>query len=158
MKAWKEGGYSGVTATTRALLNFWFRAEHRMPDRRKFEYHNAQREAIETLIYVYEVCGVRTQKNLIETFSQTENLKLLHHDIFPRYCLKMATGSGKTKVMALAIVWQYFNALLEDEKNFARTFLIMAPNVIVYERLKTDFGDGKIFIFDPLIPNELSFL
>ena len=70
----------------------------------------------------------------------------------------MATGSGKTKVMALAVAWQFFNAAREaDEiaKDYAKTFLILAPNVIVFERLKLDFAGGRIFRADPVIPREL---
>ena len=70
----------------------------------------------------------------------------------------MATGSGKTKVMALAIAWQFFNAVREAEeiaKDYAKTFLILAPNVIVLERLKTDFAGGRVFRSDPVIPREL---
>jgi type III restriction enzyme len=68
----------------------------------------------------------------------------------------MATGSGKTKVMALAIAWQYFNAVAEGRTDYARTFLVLAPNVIVFERLRTDFGSGRIFRADPVIPPELA--
>lgn len=57
----------------------------------------------------------------------------------------MATGSGKTKVMALAIVWQFANAVREDDTKFAKNFLILAPNVIVYDRLRGDFESGIIF-------------
>ncbi len=67
---------------------------------------------------------------------------------FARYCIKMATGSGKTKVMALAVAWQFFNASREQDeiaKDYAKTFLILAPNVIVFERLKPDFAGGHIF-------------
>jgi type III restriction enzyme len=64
----------------------------------------------------------------------------------------MATGSGKTKVMSLAIVWSYFHSLFEEGSTLARDFLIIAPNITVFERLKEDFGDGKIFESDPLIP------
>ena len=67
----------------------------------------------------------------------------------------MATGSGKTKVIGLAIAWQYFNAVLENPAEYARTSLIIAPNVIVFERLKLDFGGGRIFRADPVIPPEL---
>src|SRR2546421_4510699 len=67
----------------------------------------------------------------------------------------MATGSGTTKVMSLPIVWQYFNAVRENEDDYAKTFLIIAPNVIVYERLKSDFDGGRIFRLDPLTPREL---
>lgn len=156
VKEWREGGYKGITATTRLLLNFWFRNDHRLPNRRKFEYHYAQREAIETLIYLYEVVSVRNQKDLLEKFADQTDIRLLQHDKFPRYCIKMATGSGKTKVMALAIVWQYMNAVAEGRSDYAQSFLILAPNVIVFERLKTDFGSGRIFKTDPLIPAELA--
>lgn len=83
------------------------------------------------------------------------NLQLLQHDEFPRYALKMATGSGKTKAMSLAIVWQYMNAVVEGRGDFARVFLVLAPNVIVYERLRSDFANAAIFRTDPLIPPEL---
>src|SRR5438270_4014903 len=70
----------------------------------------------------------------------------------------MATGSGKTKVMSLAIAWQFLNAVREGEeiaKDYAKTFLLLAPNVIVLERLKTDFAGGRVFRSDPVIPREL---
>ena len=99
VKAWRESGYQGATVTTRILLNHWFCAEHRLHDGRKFAYHPFQREAVETLIYLYEVAGVRRHKGLVETFATRRDLRLLQHDEFARYCVKMATGSGKTKVM-----------------------------------------------------------
>ena len=67
----------------------------------------------------------------------------------------MATGSGKTKTMSLAIAWQFFNAVAEARDDFAKTFLLIAPNVIVFERLRTDFEGGRIFHADPVIPPEL---
>ena len=73
-------------------------------------------------------------------------------DLWPKYAFKMATGSGKTKVMSLAIVWSYFHSLFEEGSTLASDFLIIAPNITVFERLKEDFGDGKIFETDPLIP------
>jgi len=152
---WREGGYKGVTDTTRTLLEFWFYTEHRLPDRTKFEYHYFQREAIETLIYLYEVKGLRRQKTLLEQFSPRKDIRLLQYDDFARYAVKMATGSGKTKVMSLAIAWQFFNAVAEGRDDYAKTFLVIAPNVIVYERLKQDFAGGRIFRTDPVIPPQL---
>lgn len=70
----------------------------------------------------------------------------------------MATGSGKTKVMALAVAWQFLNAVREAKeiaKDYSKTFLLLAPNVIVLERLKTDFASGRVFRTDPVIPREL---
>jgi type III restriction enzyme len=92
---------------------------------------------------------------LVETFATRRDLRLLQYDDFARYCVKMATGSGKTKVMSLVIAWQFFNAVAEARDDFARTFLLIAPNVIVFERLRTDFEGGRIFNTDPVIPNEL---
>ena len=153
---WRAAGYKGVTETTRALLNFWFKTDHRLPNRRPFRYHDSQRFAIETLIYLYEVAEVRRHKPLVERFAgPNQNLRLLQYDDFARYCIKMATGSGKTKVMALAMAWQYFNAVAEPRDDYARTFLLIAPNVIVFERLKLDFAGGRIFRSDPIIPPEL---
>ncbi|MGA9364588.1 MAG: DEAD/DEAH box helicase family protein [Bacteroidota bacterium] len=151
--AWRESNYKGVSDTTQELLNFWFRMDHKLPSGRRFSYHHAQREAIETLIFVYEVEKVRTRKSLLEHYAfDSNNLRLPPYDDFARYCIKMATGSGKTKVMALAVVWHYFNAMRESDKEFAKTFLIIAPNVIVFERLRTDFGGSRIFRADPMFP------
>jgi len=153
---WRAKQYQGVTETTRILLNHWFRTDHRLRNGRAFIYHDSQRRAIETLIYLYEVAGVRRHKELIEGYAgANQNLRLLRYDDFARYCIKMATGSGKTKVMALAIAWQFFNAVAEPRDDYARTFLVIAPNVIVFERLKADFANGQIFALDPLIPPEL---
>jgi type III restriction enzyme len=156
VKGWREAGYQGVTATTAQLLNYWFRTDHRLPNKRAFMYHPSQREAMETLIYLWEVKKIRAHKDLLETFaSKTKNLRLLQYDLFTRYCVKMATGSGKTKVMALAFAWQYFNAVAEDDADYAPATLLIAPNVIVFERLRSDFANGRIFKTDPIIPPEL---
>jgi type III restriction enzyme len=156
VNAWRASGYKGVTETTRILLNYWFKTGHRLPNGRAFVYFDAQRVAIETLIYLYEVAGIHRHKDLVEKYAgSNQDLRLLQYDDFARYCVKMATGSGKTKVMALAIAWQYFNAVAEGRDDYARTFLLIAPNVIVFERLRKDFVNGKIFRTDPLIPPEL---
>lgn len=159
LKAWRVGGYKGTTETTRLLLNHWFNNDHRLRTGQPFIYHVSQREAIETLIFVWEFEKVRTRKSLLERYAQDlQNVRLPTYDDFVRYCIKMATGSGKTKVMSLAVVWQFLNAVRESDEvaaNYARTFLVIAPNVIVFERLKTDFAGGRIFHVDPLIPKPL---
>ncbi len=153
---WRASDYKGVTDTTRILLNYWFKTDHRLQNGSPFYYFDAQKSATETLVYLYEVAGVRRHKDLIEKYAgSNKDLRLLQYDDFARYCIKMATGSGKTKVMALAIAWQYFNAVNEGRDDYARTFLLIAPNVIVFERLKKDFAGGKIFRADPMIPPEL---
>lgn len=155
VRAWRDDGYKGINETTRILLNYWFLTDHRLPDGRTFKYHYFQQEAIETLIYLYEVAEARRHKDLVESFATRTDLRLLQYDEFARYCVKMATGSGKTKVMSLAIAWQFFNAVAEARDDFAKTFLLIAPNVIVFERLRTDFAAGRIFRTDPVIPPEL---
>ena len=152
---WRDGGCRGITDTSRILLNYWFHTDHRLPSGRKFAYHHFQREAVETLIYLFEVAEARRHKNLVETFATRSDLRLLQYDDFARYAVKMATGSGKTKVMSLAVAWQFFNAVAEARDDFAKTFLLVAPNVIVFERLRTDFEGGRIFRADPIVPPEL---
>ena len=129
--------------------------DHRPRGGVKFAYHYFQREAVETLIYLYEVAKVRRHKSLVETFATRSDLRLLQYDDFARYAVKMATGSGKTKVMSLVIAWQFFNAVAEPRDDFAKTFLIIAPNVIVFERLRSDFEGGRIFRVDPVVPPQL---
>ena len=155
---WRDGGYKGATETTRTLLNHWFYRDHKLPNGRLFRYHYAQQEAIESLIYTFEIAKTRSLTELYQRFIPAElagAVRLPEVDPFARYAVKMATGSGKTKVMALAIAWHYFNAVVEQDPAYARTFLVLAPNVIVFERLRTDFGGGLIFKVDPVIPREL---
>jgi type III restriction enzyme len=156
VEEWRRQGYPGVTNTTRILLNHWFHKDHILKDGTRFQYHAAQREAMETLVYLYEVADMRRLKTLLEAYGTGPLENLLQYDQFARYCIKMATGSGKTKVMAMAVAWQYFNAKVEGRDDYASTFLILAPNVIVFERLSTDFANGAAFRSDPLIPRELA--
>lgn len=155
VKEWRRAKYKGATATTKTLFNFWFATDHRLPGRRPFQYYDAQREALETLAWLYEVKQVRRHRDLVERFAKVPGIHVLQYDDFARYAIKMATGSGKTKVMALTIAWQYFNAVAEGRDDYAKTFLIVAPNVIVFERLRSDFGGGRVFRTDPIIPPEL---
>jgi len=161
VKAWRAGGYKGTTETTQILLNHWFKTDHRLPNGQPFAYHDSQRDALETLIFVWEYEKVRTRKALLERYAQDlKGVRLPSYDEFARYCIKMATGSGKTKVMALAVVWQFINAVRESADvaaNYAKTFLVIAPNVIVFDRLKTDFAGGERNIFrkDQMIPRSL---
>lgn len=86
------------------------------------------------------------------------NLAIHQYPIPPenlrRLAFKMATGAGKTWVMAMAIVWSYFHKLREPDSPLARNFLIVAPNIIVYQRLARDFASGQIFRDLPLVPPE----
>lgn len=158
---WRRNDYAGASDTTLALLLHWFHTAH--PG--GFRYHFCQREAIETIIWLYEVAGYRSLSSMIgslladEMDRDPELLTLLlgvtpEEDAWARYCGKIATGGGKTKVMSLAVVWSYFHRLFEPGSDLARHFVAIAPNLIVFERLKEDFEDGKIFFRDPLLPPE----
>ncbi len=157
---WVKSHYTnpqGSTETSKNLLNYWFHSDHRLANGRIFSYNTAQRESMETLIYLYEVAKIRRQQAMLEQYAiESKHLELLQYDDFTRYCFKMATGSGKTKVMALAVAWQYFNAVLENIPGYAKTALLIAPNVIVFERLRLDFAGGRTFRADPVIPPEFA--
>ena len=71
-----------------------------------------------------------------------------------RFCFKLATGSGKTWVMAMAVVWSHFHKRCVPGSDLSTNFLIVAPNVIVYQRLEKDFANNRIFHELPLIPPE----
>ena len=97
-KKWREEGYPDVTETTRYLLNFWFE----QPRDKVFWF--SQREAIETLIYLYEVKGVMKVSELLSEYGAFRLSGYEKYDKYPRYAFRMATGSGKTLVMALLSV------------------------------------------------------
>jgi type III restriction enzyme len=71
-----------------------------------------------------------------------------------RFAFKMATGSGKTWVIAMAVVWSYFHKKRVAGSDLSTNFLIIAPNVIVYQRLERDFASNNIFRHLPLVPPE----
>jgi type III restriction enzyme len=161
VRDWREAFYAGASDTSRTLLNHWFGDSHRQTtssgEEIEFRYYFCQREAVETLIYLKEVRKFDRLSQVIEEFggldAQTAARGLEpREDLWSRYAFKLATGAGKTKIMSLAIVWSYFHALRESDSELARHFVVIAPNLTVYERLKEDFGGGKIFDADPLIP------
>ncbi|MDQ3572069.1 MAG: DEAD/DEAH box helicase family protein [Actinomycetota bacterium] len=151
--AWRAQGYPGASATSKRLLGFWFDDEHRTDDGLPFRFYFCQREAVETLIYLSQVERVRSFRDLLD-YAAHGILVQPGETKRQRLAFKMATGSGKTMAMSLAIVWSYFHALREPGSQMASSFLVIAPNVIVFERLKSDFGDGATFRRDPLIPPE----
>ncbi len=160
---WRRGGYMGASETTKTLLNYWFEGEHRIRDADggywPFKYYWAQREAVETIIYLHEIRKIPNVAELMFEYGD-DSIKDLALGINPdedrwlKACCKIATGGGKTKVMSLAIVWSYFNGIKENNCTFPRHFVIIAPNLTVYERLKDDFENCAIFYKDPLIPEE----
>jgi type III restriction enzyme len=161
VKAWREGGYKeGTTETTRRLLEWWFLEEHRLDNGAPFSFWRAQREAIEHLIYCYEVLQSRSLYQLAQQIDARIPIDP-STDKWAKYAFKMATGSGKTMVMAMAVVWSYFNVLYEKKKDFTKNFVLIAPNLIVLDRLMGDsknpeFFEGAIFKKSPFIPPEWS--
>ncbi len=152
---WREDCYPGVTDTTRRLLKFWFEEDHKLDDE-LFHFWFCQREGIETLIYVYEVMKKRNFIDLARDFGAGPIQAYdPSYDQYPLYAFKMATGSGKTFVMALAIVWSYFNHKWENKDDYASKFLLIAGEKnVIYDRLKRDFKGGVIFKKWPFIPPE----
>ena len=151
--AWRAQGYRDASNTSRRLLGFWFADEHRAPDGTPFRFYFCQREAVETFIYLTEIEGVRKLADLLE-FAEHPMMIQPDDPKRQRLAIKMATGSGKTMAMSLCVVWSYFHALYEPSSPMTTSFLVIAPNLIVFERLKTDFGDAATFRRDPLIPPE----
>ncbi|EQD62335.1 type III restriction-modification enzyme helicase subunit, partial [mine drainage metagenome] len=69
------------------------------------------------------------------------------------FVLKMATGAGKTKVLSLLIAWCFFHKTYESDSTLARNILLIAPNIIVLDRLRADFDGLRIFFNDPVLPD-----
>ena len=157
VKEFRDGGYVGATDTSRSLLRWWFQTEHLLPQADgtmfNFRYYFAQREAIETIIYLVDVVGVQDKHDLM----RFDSSGLVSHGMFDeswrRFVVKMATGSGKTKVMSLALAWSYFHKLYEPESSLSRNFLVIAPNIIVLDRIYKDFQGLRIFHEDPVLPD-----
>lgn len=156
VQAWRNAGYVGASDTTRTLLRHWFDAVHVLPTSdgtsRRFRWYFAQREAVESAIWLYEVEQARDPYGLMKfDLSQYISRGMFMED-WARYVLKLATGAGKTKVMSLLMTWSYFHKRYEPESPLSTNFLLIAPNIIVLDRLRVDFDGGKIFFEDPLIP------
>ncbi len=155
---WRYAGYPGTTATTKTLLNHWFDTAHS----NDFKYHFCQREAVETVIWLYEVAKYRTLSDMLASLiPEMEKLYSFYvngvtddKDLWSWYCTKVATGAGKTKCMSLLVAWSYFNSLYENADAYPRHFVLIAPNLIVFDRLREDFTGASIFYKDPVLPSE----
>ena len=143
MERWKKDNYSGVTGVTRRLLEFWkTKAED---SGRKYDFFFCQLEAIETLIFLVEAN---------DSFKQ--GLKIPKDESLNRLCCKMATGTGKTVVMAMTIAWQVLNKVIYPrDTRFSKNIFIVAPNLTVRDRLKVLNLSGKNYYTEyKIIPNE----
>jgi type III restriction enzyme len=125
---WRQGGYQGITKTTRSLLEYWTN-----PDRERKLFF-CQIEAAETAIYITEVA-----KRYGDTWIENE-IRLSNEDANPmlfRISFKMATGSGKTVVMAMLIAWHVLNKLSNpQDPRFSDAFLIVTPGITIRDRLR----------------------
>jgi len=158
VKIWRDSGYTGATDTSKSLLNWWFNTPHLLPKAdgtmAEFQYFFAQREAVETIIYLYDVAAVRDKYDLMRFDSSGSVTTSMFDETWRRFVVKMATGSGKTKVLSLALAWSFFHKLYEPESGLSRNFLVITPNIIVLDRIKKDFQGLKIFYEDPVLPDD----
>ena len=141
-KEWKDGTLlEKVTPVTKDLLKFWF--QEPFTDR-SINFHEGQKQAILNTIYCHEVLKSQYPLDLYQQIStgllnadmlmELNNEKNKH----PKYCIKMATGTGKTWVLNALLAWQYLNAkylLHNASSRYSKNFLLIAPGIIVYERL-----------------------
>jgi type III restriction enzyme len=146
--AWRAASYAGASNTSRGLLRHWFETEHLLENADSslatFRYYFAQREAVETVIWLYEVRQARDKFDLMRFDASGAVSAGMFDEDWPRYVLKMATGAGKTKVLSLLIAWSFFHRLYEKDSTLSRNFLVIAPNIIVLDRLRADFGAEAI--------------
>ncbi|MBP3553322.1 MAG: DEAD/DEAH box helicase family protein [Bacteroidaceae bacterium] len=130
-----------VTPVTADLLRYWF-TEAYMNERR-FNFHDGQRQSILNVIYLHEVLKV---ESVSEIYEKAAPDLMVEADMeafckekynIPKYAVKMATGTGKTWVMHALLLWQMLNARHEEEKSgrYTKNFLIVAPGLVVYDRL-----------------------
>lgn len=158
VKKWRDRNYEGASATSKALLNWWFKTEHTTLGSDGiavlFRYYFSQREAVETIVWLVDAAGVESKYDLLryDRIGQV-SMDMFRGEDWLRFVIKMATGSGKTKVISLLLAWAYFHKLYETDSRLARNFLLITPNIIVLERLKTDFAGLKIFHDDPVLPD-----
>ncbi len=157
VKAWRESGYKDATKTSISLLNWWFHHEHLLPKSdgttARFQYYFAQQEAVETIVYLYDVVKAQDKYDLIRFDSSGAVSANMFDESWRRFVIKMATGSGKTKVMSLILAWCFFHKLYEADSQLACNFLLITPNIIVLDRIRSDFEGLRIFFEDPVLPD-----
>lgn len=139
---WREDGWPGVTIVTRKLLEHWYD-----DDARQHPFYFCQLEAIETLIWWVE--GAEAYKQGIYVPGDG--------GAWERLCNKMATGAGKTTVMAMIITWQVLNSLTYPKRNkdFSRAVFIVAPGLTVKSRLQVLMpSEGSYYDEFNLCPSE----
>lgn len=128
VELWRVRGWNGVTPYTRKLLAHWAPGSHR-----EDAVFFCQREAVETAIFLTEVAG---RHGTADYRRRLEPINQEHNSGLPRIGLKMATGTGKTVVMAMLIAWQTINkAMVPSDVRFANRFLVVTPGITIRDRL-----------------------
>ncbi len=157
VKSWRDRGYDGASQTSISLLNWWFNTPHLLPQAdgamNEFQYFFSQRESVETVIYLHDVIKVKDKYDLMRFDSSGAISSSMFDETWRRFVVKMATGAGKTKVMSLVLAWSFYHKLYEPDSQLSRNFLLIAPNIIVLDRIYKDFQGLKIFFEDPVIPD-----
>ena len=143
VEAWRDSGYPGATARTRQLLEFWKSDQH------WFRPFFCQREAVETAIWLVEAGEVDDPIAWRGIVGRLDDVNHRWNDDIPRIAFKMATGSGKTVVMAMLMIWYAVN------RSMPRDFLIIAPNLTVKDRLAELRSDHPEYLLRRLTPQQL---
>ena len=144
---WESGSFiTKVTPVTQDLLRFWFNPA--FCDTRVINFHKGQKQAILNAIYCHEILKTDSILSMYQQASQDlltpDFFNYIANDKFqhPKYCVKMATGTGKTFVLNALLIWQYLNSKFNEVENdvkYTKNFLLVAPGLIVYERLLDAF-------------------
>ncbi len=148
-RAWRNDGYPGATSVTKKLFEYWFNEDRLTDNTRPFF---CQQEAVETIAFLTEA-----RSDLLQGVEVPGS-----GEAYTRWAIKMATGTGKTMVMALLIAWAGLNRVANrSDSRFTDQVLVVAPNLTVKDRLSGDGGldpkhpDSLFTQFD-LIPSNMS--
>ena len=158
VRRWRASNYRNATVVTRELLRHWGREDK---ERRLFF---CQREAVETIIYIAEILQGYKNPGFNPQFTEADLAKLVDSPNPPdipdliRYGCKMATGSGKTVVMAMLIAWAFCNrGKVPSDERFPAAALVVCPNLTIKERLQVLRPESPDNYYDAfeLIPTKL---
>jgi type III restriction enzyme len=153
VRAWRESGYAGVTRTTLELLQWWRR------EGREKRLFFAQIEAVETIIFLVEARADFKQGIDIPRDDPSDERKTEGFNGFLRLACKMATGSGKTTVMAMLAAWSILNKVNDrSDARFSDVVLVVVPNVTIRDRcreLDPELGEASLYRTRDLVPGHL---
>jgi type III restriction enzyme len=149
VRKWRDDGYQGSTVITRDLLRHWFDDERKNNNTRPFF---CQQEAVETIVFLAEAPADRKVGIVVPPSGEA----------YSRWAIKMATGSGKTLVMALIAAWSGLNKVASrQDVRFSDQILVLSPNITVRDRLVGVGGldprnPKSVFVEFDLIPPQYS--